>query len=147
VRDEQEHRTIRRAYEHGMREQVLNDYESRITDRASVFARLLKERGSEPMDVSYWFKLLVVDINNRVSFSKESKSLETGKKPSGINYLEDGTTFLGLIGPIPWFFILLLDIPTVRAEFNNGAEFCRKLVAERLEVLTFSRRRTHKGYD
>lgn len=119
-----------------MREQVLNYYESRIIDRASVFARLVKERGSEPLDVSYWFKLLVLDINNRVSFSRKSQSLETGKKPPGLNYLEDGTVFLGTIGPIPWFIILLLDIPTIRAEFNNGAEFCRKLVAERLEVPT-----------
>lgn len=138
IRDEREHRTIRKAYEHGLREQALGHYESRIIHSLTEFASLLKSRGPEPIDVSYWTKLLVVDINDQFSFSKKPVCVKDGKLPAGLENLEDGFYFLGTLGPVPWLFILLLDIPFIRKEFNRGANFCRDLVANRLEVLPCS---------
>lgn len=100
----------------------------------SEFASMLKVRGPEPIDVSYWTKLLVVDINDQVSFSKKPVCLRDGKVPIRLKNLEDGLYFLGVLGPVPWLFILLLDIPFIRKEFNRGADFCRDLVADRLKV-------------
>ncbi|MCJ1430988.1 hypothetical protein MMC27_000338 [Xylographa pallens] len=133
IRDKTEHRTIRKAYEHGLREQALEQYESRIIHSLTEFASLVKSRGPEPIDVSYWTKLLVVDINDQFSFSKKPICLKDGKLPAGLENLEDGFYFLGTLGPVPWLFILLLDIPFVRKEFNRGADFCRDLVADRLK--------------
>lgn len=138
IRDKTEHRTIRKAYEHGLREQALEQYESRIIHSLTEFATLLKSRGPEPIDVSYLTKLLVVDINDQFSFSKQPVCLKDGKLPAGLENLEDGFYFLGTLGPVPWLFILLLDIPFIRKEFNRGADFCRDLVADRLKVLLCS---------
>jgi tryprostatin B 6-hydroxylase len=134
VRDEKEHRVIRKAYEHGLRESSLRHYESEIVDSLTEFISLLKIRGREAIDVSYWTKLFVVDINDQVSFSKKPDSLKTGKMPTGIEKLQESFFFLGMLGPVPWLFILMLDIPFIRNEFNRGADFCRSLVADRLKV-------------
>lgn len=114
----------------------MSDYEVGMTSCITEFETLMQSEAQRPkgIDVTRWVKMLSLDMNFHVTFSRKPTCVKSGKPPAGMNFLEDGTHFLGSLGPMPWFFIILLSIPFVRKEFDKGTNFCAGLIKDRLKV-------------
>ena len=127
---------MRRAYEKGLGEKALSDYEDGMKNCIAEFEIHMLSVAQQPKgaDLTHWIKMLSLDMNFHATFSRKPTCMKSGKSPTGMNFLEDGTHFLGLIGPMPWLFILMLRIPFVRKEFDQGTKFCERLIKERLNV-------------
>jgi hypothetical protein len=136
TRSKVEHEKRRQVWAPGLSTKALKAYQPRIESNVASLVQQIdrhKARG-EAVNVSHWFNYLSFDIMGDVGFGKRFGMLDKGEKVEVLRELEDGQKGLGIFGVVPWLFMVLTKIPSIRKEHDVFVEWCAKQMLDRIEV-------------
>ncbi|KAF2707643.1 cytochrome P450 [Pleomassaria siparia CBS 279.74] len=133
TRDRSEHEMRKRIWEQGLSQKSLRAYESRIVKHIDGLILKISTRSAagEPMNASLWLNYLSFDIMGEVGFSRGFEMLEKGGKLDVLSILENGQKGLGVLGTVPWLFMLVTKIPMLKREHDVFVRWCEKQMLDR----------------
>lgn len=131
-----DHDRRRRLWEKGLSMQALQTYEKHIDARIQQLARRISEMAEarEVVNVTHWLNFMSFDIMGDVGFGKGFGMLESGQKIDILRLLEDGMRGLGVGGSVPWLFMLLRRVPSIKRDYERFLNWCGEQMWEREKV-------------
>ena len=134
TRDKAKHDKRRRAWDQGFSVKALHCYGPRIELYAKQLEDQIAISVGRPMNVSLWFKYYGFDVMGDLTFGRSFDMLKTGEEHFLLSLLENGQKALGVIGPLPWLFIILTKLPFISVEIKMFQEWCESQMLERKKV-------------
>ena len=134
TRDKAKHDKRRRAWDQGFSVKALHGYKPRIELHAKQLEDQMAGSVGKATNVSLWFNYYSFDVMGDLTFGHSFDMLKTGKEHFLLSLLENGQKALGIIGPLPWLFIILTKIPFISAEIKTFQEWCESQMLGRKKV-------------
>jgi hypothetical protein len=136
TRSKVEHEKRRQVWAPGLSTKALKAYHLRIESNIASLVQQIDGHNAkrETVNVSRWFNYLSFDVMGDVGFGKSFGMLDKGEKVEVLKKLEDGQKGLGVFGVVPWLFMILTKIPSIRQEHDVFVEWCSRQILDRAEV-------------
>jgi hypothetical protein len=137
TRSKVEHEKRRQVWAPGFSTKALKAYEPRMKSNVASLVQQIDRHNfrGEAVNASRWFNYLSFDVMGDVGFGKNFGMLDQGEKVEVLRKLEDGQKGLGVFGVVPWLFMVLTKIPSIRKEHDVFVEWCAKQILDRAEVV------------
>jgi hypothetical protein len=137
TRSKVEHEKRRQVWAPGLSTKALRAYQPRMESNIASLVQQIDRYSAEcgTVNVSRWFNYLSFDVMGDVGFGKNFGMLDKGEKVEVLKKLEDGQKGLGIFGVVPWLFMILTKIPSIRKEHDVFVEWCAKQILDRREVI------------
>jgi hypothetical protein len=137
TRSKVEHEKRRQVWAPGLSPKALRAYQPRIESNIASLVQQIDHHNArfEAVNASRWFNYLSFDVMGDVGFGKNFGMLDKGEKVEVLRKLEDGQKGLGIFGVVPWLFMILTKIPSIRKEHDVFVDWCAKQILDRREVL------------
>ncbi|KAH8826608.1 cytochrome P450 [Flagelloscypha sp. PMI_526] len=138
VRDPNEHRRRRRAWDRGLNPQALTVYEARVSKKAGALIASLKQQifSKDPIDLTAWCSFFAFDVMGDIGLGKDFETVETGSEPPSLRFIRQSMQMVALGGTLPWLVRLRALLPRKASEgFVALCAYSRDQVAEKRMTL------------
>ncbi|KUI66488.1 Tryprostatin B 6-hydroxylase [Cytospora mali] len=122
MRDHDQHRKRRRAWDKGFAFKALNTYEPLINAKVEEFISQLSKL--ETIDATAWSMYLSFDIMGKVGFGKDFYGVTKGEEHPAIEGVHSTMSILGFMSHVPWLLNLMGRIPGAAAAYKDFFNWC-----------------------
>jgi cytochrome P450 len=113
-RDRPTHDKRRRvAWERAFTAKALRAYDPTITLHADELVSGIKTHAGKAVNVSKWFNYFTADTISALGFGEPFHMLKDGKDHWTVTLLQEGSSHLATLGPLPWLLGILVRHPTM----------------------------------
>ncbi|KAH7073023.1 cytochrome P450 monooxygenase-like protein [Paraphoma chrysanthemicola] len=134
VRDKSIHDKRRRIWDHGFAAGSLRVYEDRIMAHASTLLSQLRAQGGNVTSATKWFQLYGFDVMTDIAFGRSFDMTKTGKAHPALELMKKSLEPVGLFSYVPWFFMLLKDIPGLTKDYLKFLAWTGDQVMQRVKM-------------
>ncbi|XWW99660.1 hypothetical protein V2A60_007671 [Cordyceps javanica] len=132
-RDEVAYGRQRRSWERGLNSAALRDYEPIVTKATQNLLDKIKASNGQAFDGSKWFSFFSFEIMGWMAFDQSWDVLTTGKPTYCMELITQSLKLIGILAHIPWFFVLMKQIPGLGATFKIFRKWLRSRLDEQIE--------------
>ncbi|KAH8826626.1 cytochrome P450 [Flagelloscypha sp. PMI_526] len=139
IRDPNEHRRRRRAWDRALSPQAVAVYEPRISKKAGALVDSLKQQihSENAIDITAWCSFFAFDVMGDIGLGKDFKTVETGLEHPALRFIHQFMPIVSLAGTLPWLVRLRALFPRNRSEgFRALWEYSKEQVVEKRNALT-----------
>ena len=107
-RDKQEHKKLRKAWDHALSAKALREYEPRLNRHALALMTRLKEESQNPsVRITNWVNFYSFDVLGDIGFSRSFGMVEKGEEDDMIKLLHKSMEPVSVFAQIPWALNLI----------------------------------------
>ncbi|RFU29400.1 hypothetical protein B7463_g6939, partial [Scytalidium lignicola] len=133
-RDKTLHDKRRRIWDRAFSTKSLRNYESRVLGYANELVKGISGLSGKTVLANQWFNFYSFDVMGDLAFGKSFHMLSSGKQHWCLDLLYKGQSPLGILGTVPWLFIILARLPGVGTDFRRFVGWCSEQVEERKKM-------------
>ncbi|KAH8811348.1 cytochrome P450 monooxygenase-like protein [Xylogone sp. PMI_703] len=134
ARDKKAHDKRRRLWDHGFGASALRNYEKRVLGHSKGLLKQLQARTGKSINVNKWFHFYSFDVMADIAFGKSFGMVESGTEHFALDLLREGMEPLGLLGPVPWAFMILARIPGLGSGYKRFVAWAAEQVQNRMKM-------------
>src|ERR1700710_798635 len=97
---------------------------SSIATHTNEFVCQMSNMSGQPIDFSLWFNYYAFDVMGDLAFGKSFGMLRTGTTHFALKMLHNGQRPLGVLGPVPWAFMIMISLPLVANKYRKFLKWC-----------------------
>ncbi|KAJ5653878.1 hypothetical protein N7490_000881 [Penicillium lividum] len=131
VRDHDEHRKRRKAWDRAFSIKALATYEPNVGAKTDQFVAHVENNLGQAIDISSWAMFLSFDIMGDIGFGKEFNNLTTGVEHPGIKAVHDHMAILGTMFHVPWLLNLAGRLPGATNALKEFFNWCEDEIVQK----------------
>ncbi|KAL4966006.1 cytochrome P450 [Aspergillus stella-maris] len=131
TRDKAWHAQRRRVWDRGFTTKAIGQYMPRIRENCKDLITQLKKRAGTPVNASLWMSYFGFDVMGDLTFGKSFNMLKEGANAPILDRYVKSLPFPGVGRCAPWVFLLLNNLPIIRATRQGFIDWSMAQVRER----------------
>ncbi|KAI0854548.1 putative benzoate 4-monooxygenase cytochrome P450 [Xylaria cubensis] len=131
IRDLNQHRLRRKAWDQGLSIKTLATYEGRVKRLIELF--LSKISLKKVVEITEMSSLLVFDSMGEIGFGKTFGCLSRGASHPALKCIREHMETIGTLSQVPWLLYLISRIPGVTAGYSEFFRICETEIDAKLK--------------
>ncbi|KAF9886095.1 hypothetical protein FE257_012030 [Aspergillus nanangensis] len=134
TRDKAFHSRRRRAWDRAFTTSALSEFQPKVLEHCLDLVAQLSARIDQPVNFTSWMKYFSFDVMGDLAFGKSFNMVQTEGDHFILGLFADMQPFLAVSACMPWFFIVLKNLPIVNQKRAWFVNWCSQQVQERQKM-------------
>ncbi|KAJ6787253.1 hypothetical protein PWT90_08174 [Aphanocladium album] len=135
-RDPASHTQQRMSWDRGLNSAALRDYAPIVARSTQALVEKIKASEDKAFDATKWFNLYSFEVMGWMAFGRSFDLLATGNKTYYMELIQKSVDKIGLFSNVPWFYILMKQIPVLNAEYHQFLRWLRPQLKSQMKEPT-----------